>query len=192
VETFKQYLKDKANFTEEQSTTALKYVEFKHVKKGEYLLQKGTVCETAFFVESGLLYSFIVDDNQKEQVLQFAPEGWIVSDRSSMLLNEPSELYIKALEETTVILLNNNFTQMAKSINPSYTKYYEAALHKHIHQLQKRIISLMADSAEKRYLKFVDTYYNITLRVPQHMIASYLGITPEGLSRVRRELANKH
>jgi CRP-like cAMP-binding protein len=108
------------------------------------------------------------------------------------MLNEPSELYIKALEKTTVILLNNNFTQLAKSFNPNYTKFNEIALHKHIYQLQKRIISLMADSAEKRYLKFVDTYYNITLRVPQLMIASYLGITPEGLSRARRELANKH
>jgi CRP/FNR family transcriptional regulator, anaerobic regulatory protein len=161
-----------------------------HYPKGHLLLRKGTVNQFAFFVEKGLLRFYSIDEKGKEHILQFAPENWWISDRNSLCTNEPSEYYIEAFEDTTVILLNQEFLQKASETSKQFRTFHESLLHKHINQLYRRINSLISTSAKERYLEFLKTYPNITQRVPQWMIASYLGITPEALSRVRKELAS--
>lgn len=161
------------------------------VKKGAFLLMQGDFCKYSFFVEQGLLRYYSIDDKGKEHVLQFAPENWIVTDRESVYFERPSRYYIQALEPSVVVAFDESLILKWSRSEETFLAFNNRLLHNHIRHLQNRINQLLGDSAEERYLSFVDLYPDILLRVPQAMVASYLGITPEGLSRVRKELARK-
>ena len=167
-------------------------LKIRKVKKGEQLLKQGDICQHTFFVEKGLLRYFSIDKKGKENVLQFAPENWFITDRESVYFNQPSKYYIDALEDTEVLVLEKNFVEKISEQNNSFAEFNNKLLHNHIRSLQKRIELLLSATAEERYLDFIKVYPNLLLRVPQTLIASYLGITPESLSRVRKELATKH
>ncbi|QWX83645.1 Crp/Fnr family transcriptional regulator [Cellulophaga sp. HaHaR_3_176] len=162
------------------------------VKKGEQLLKQGDICKHTFFVEKGLLRYFSIDKKGKENVLQFAPENWFITDRESVYFNQPSKYYIDALEDAEVLVLEKDFVEKIAAQNNSFAAFNNKLLHNHIRNLQNRIQLLLSATAEERYLDFIKIYPDILLRVPQTLIASYLGITPESLSRVRKELATKH
>ena len=160
--------------------------------KNEFLLQEGDVCNATYFVEKGLLRMYSIDKNGKEHIIQFAPEKWLISDRSSLYFNEKSKYYIEAVEDSEVLLLKNDFFSNISLSFPNSAGNNDLLLQKHIRNLQNRVNSLLAETAEERYMNFIKMYPDILLRVPQWMVASYLGITPESLSRVRKELARKN
>ena len=162
------------------------------VKKNEVILRPGEACHHTFFVAKGLLRAYTIDENGKEHILQFAPENWLISDRSSVLFNEVSEQFIDAVEDSEVILIESGFFEKMAENSPSFQRFNMRALNNHIRHLHKRINLLISASAEVRYMDFIKLYPDILLRVPQLMVASYLGITPESLSRVRKELARKN
>lgn len=164
----------------------------KYAVKNEILLQPGEVCRHTYFVEKGLLRMYSADRNAKEHIIQFAPENWLISDRSSLYFNENSDYYIDAVEESTLILLDHHFFSGVKELFPNAGENNDLLLQKHIRGLQNRVNSLLTETAEERYLNFLKMYPDIMQRVPQWMVASYLGITPESLSRVRKELARKN
>ena len=166
--------------------------ETKKVSKGEFLLQYGEVCRNTFFVEKGLLRMFSIDKNGKEHIIQFAPENWLIGDRSSLYFSEKSNYYIEAVEDSEVSVLQRDFFNKLLEEFPNSIEKNDLVLQKHVKSLQDRINSLLGETAEERYLKFIKMYPDLLLRVPQWMIASYLGITPESLSRVRKELARKN
>lgn len=192
MENFKQYLQKNAGVTDNEYKQLADQLKSERIEKGNFLLQPGEICSHAFFVEKGLLRSYTIDQAGKEHIIQFASENWIITDRSSTYFNEPSDFYIDAIEASTVIYLDRKFIDHAADISKSFRAFNEKALHNHIRQLQKRITMLLSASAEQRYMNFIKLYPDLTLRVPQWMIASYLGIAPESLSRVRKELAARH
>ncbi|NBC83263.1 MAG: cyclic nucleotide-binding domain-containing protein [Bacteroidetes bacterium] len=161
-------------------------------KKDELLFQPGMVCSHTFFVEKGLIRQYSIDPAGKEHILQFAPENWFVSDRESVYFNQPSQYFIQALEETQVVLIDEEFIRVLEKKIPAFRDFNNRLLHNQIRHLQNRVNLLLSALAEDRYLTFVKMYPDVLLRVPQKMVASYLGITPEGLSRVRKELARKN
>lgn len=187
--TLKSYLTSNLGINEVDLNELTKNFKSKLVKKDEFLLRANEYCKQSFFVESGLLRQFSVDSKGKEHIISFAPENWFVTDRESSYFNQPSVYYIQALEASRVVLLDENQLQTIGGSIPSFAEFNNKLLHNHIRVLQSRINSLLGDTAEERYLKFIKTYPDVTLRVPQTMIASYLGITPESLSRLRRDLA---
>ena len=148
------------------------------IKKGQILQSKGELNTKVYIVKSGLLQSYAIDKKGKEHIFMFAPEGWVLGD--SVAPHLPSELFIDALEDTEAIIIEKNRD------NPDVNK-----LLNRLHVLQKRIIMLMSTSAIERYEHFIETYPNITQRIPQRMIASYLGITPEALSKLKAERKKK-
>ncbi|PZX52771.1 CRP-like cAMP-binding protein [Algoriphagus ratkowskyi] len=192
LDNFKLYLSEKSDLTEATIDKILKEVRVESIQKGEFLLSAGDVCKHAFFTEKGLLRAFTVDESGKEHIIQFAPEDWLISDRSNIYFNAPSDLFIEAIENSTVIFISTEFMGMVSEMSSKFQKENELALHSHIRQLQKRINQLLGATAEERYLTFIQKYPDILLRVPLWMIASYLGITPESLSRVRKDLAKKN
>jgi len=155
----------------------------KKVKKGDYLLRKGDMLKKGFFVKSGCLRSYTLDEKGKEHVYMFAPEGWLVNDIEAQVKDKPAELFIDAIEDSEVEVIDNEIFTI---VNPTAQDF--AKLTKRLAVLQKRIILLMSASLQERYLDFVQTYPNIVQRVPQKMIASYLGVTPEALSKIRGDI----
>jgi len=162
------------------------------VSKGEYLLMQGEICRHSFFVEKGLLRYYSIDSKGKEHILQFAPENWFVVDRESAYFGKPSQYFIQALEDSTVVMLDEQFISELGASYPAFTAFNNKLLHNHIRHLQNRVNQLLSFTAGERYLQFIELYPDVLLRVPQTMVASYLGITPESLSRVRKELSQKH
>lgn len=162
------------------------------VSKGDYLLKEGEFATHSFYIESGLLRQYSIDEKGKEHIIQFAPENWFMSDRESIYFQQPSAFFIQAMEQTTAYLVDEKFILELAKANPTFLEFNNKLLHNHIRHLQKRINSLLSASAEERYLDFIKIYPDLMLRVPQTLIASYLGITPESLSRVRKELALKN
>ena len=146
------------------------------VKKGQILQHAGELNTKVYAVEAGLLRSYAIDEKGKEHIFAFAPEGWTIADLCEVTI--PCELFIDALEDSTVTVIDKEERKKQVAIN---------TVVKRILVLQKRVIMLMSAPALERYEYFIETYPNIVQRVPQKMIASYLGITPEALSRVRKE-----
>ncbi|MDF2552628.1 MAG: Crp/Fnr family transcriptional regulator [Chryseobacterium sp.] len=186
------YLAKVLEVPEERLSLCSVQYEIKKVTKGELLLQEGDVCRNTFFVEKGLLRMFSIDKNGKEHIIQFAPENWLIGDRSSLYFNEKSNYYIEAIEDSEVSILQRDFFNNLLKEFPNSIEKNNLVLQKHVKSLQDRINSLLGETAEERYLKFIKMYPDLLLRVPQWMVASYLGITPESLSRVRKELARKN
>ena len=146
------------------------------VKKGEILQSPGDVNTKVYHVKEGLLRSYSIDAKGKEHIFMFAPEGWTIGDNQSA--DQPCDLYIDALEDASLLVRPKDIRQELGNAGP---------LIKRLYVLQQRIIMLMSASAIERYEHFVATYPDILQRVPQKMIASYLGITPEALSKVKRK-----
>lgn len=191
IEQFKIYLQQKVAITDEQFDLISSKLKVKTFEKNEMILMKGEVSPHGYFVLDGLLRSYSIDAKGKTHIIQFAPEHWWLSDRNGMF-NEASEFFIDAIENTQAIVMHKDFINDAAKHVPCMYDLNKNMLNNSIRFMQKRINMLLSAPAEERYLNFIQLYPNLTLRVPQWMIASYLGITPESLSRVRKDLAHKH
>jgi CRP-like cAMP-binding protein len=189
---FKKYIQDKTKITDKQFELVAGGLISKKIKKDTILLREGDVCSQVFFVAKGLLRAYTIDSLGKEHIIQFGPEDAWVSDRNSFYFNLPAMFFIDAVEDSEVVFINKEFYEDSEKLIPGFTSFSIKILHNSIRFMQKRISLLLGATAEQRYLDFIELYPNVTLRVPQWMIASYLGITPESLSRVRKELATKN
>ncbi|MCZ4408885.1 Crp/Fnr family transcriptional regulator [Cryomorphaceae bacterium 1068] len=149
------------------------------VKKGEILQRIGDLNTKVYVVQTGLLRSYTIDEKGKEHIYLFAPEGWIIADTNPADI--PAQLFIDVLEDATLI---------EREKDMKHTKDSQSLINR-LSVLQRRVIMLMSATAMDRYLDFIETYPDIVQRVPQRMIASYLGITPEALSRVRHQLVGQ-
>jgi CRP-like cAMP-binding protein len=156
--------------------------------KGDILQREGGNCSKAFFVKKGLLRSYTIDDKGKEHIFMFAPESWVVADIESQEFDQPAKLFIDCVEESEVIILDRSLL-FSSDLDIDQLKNNITLLSRRVAVLQRRVIMLMSTSAKDRYELFLETYPKIPTRVPQRMIASYLGITPQALSTIRGEIA---
>ena len=158
--------------------------------KGSILQGKGDTVSKAYIVKRGLLRSYAIDEKGKEHVFMFAPENWILSDIEGHAMESPAELFIDAVEDTQVIIFDRNHFDVPQLSKEQLQSQF-LLLIRRAAVLQQRIIMLMSSPASKRYEHFLEIYPDIATRVPQRMIASYLGITPEALSKIRGDLSKK-
>jgi CRP-like cAMP-binding protein len=161
----------------------------KKLRKRQYFLQEGDVSKYQAFVAKGILRSYTVDEKGGEHILQFASEGWWIADLSSYLTGEPSFLNIDALEDADLLLLSKADWERAMEKLPALEHYFRVILQNHLVATQKRLLQSLAETAEMKYNRFLKTYPECIQRMPQHMIASYLGVTRETLSRVRKQMS---
>ena len=163
----------------------------RHYAKGTILQHKGMDQAKTYYVEQGLLRSYIIDSKGKEHIFMFAPEQWIIADVESLEFHQPTELFIDCVEDTHVIIFDRN-KLMGGEFDQEVISSNLRLLYRRMGMLQRRVIMQMSSPAADRYAYFQETYPDLQGRVPQHMIASYLGITPQALSTIRHEIARKN
>lgn len=165
------------------------YLTPKKLRRKQYLLQEGDVCKTIAFVEKGSLRAYSIHASGAEHIIQFAIEGWTISDLFSFLTGEPAIYNIDAIEDAELVLISKTAHEEMLQKLHKYETYTRLQITGAYLAMQKRLNSINTSSLEERYLDFITLYPNIVQRVPQHMIASYLGLQPETLSRIRRKLS---
>jgi CRP-like cAMP-binding protein len=163
----------------------------KKIRKRQYLLNAGDVCRHIAFVEMGLLRSYSIDKSAHEHVIQFALEGWWISDMCSFLSGEDALYNIEAIEDSELLLLTKQRMDEMVDQLPKMERYFRLLMQNNIIALQRRIETTQAYSAEEKYLKLMEAHPDIISRSPQQYVASYLGITPETLSRIRKQASGK-
>lgn len=167
------------------------YLTPKKLRRKQYLLQEGDVCKYVAFVEKGAMKAFSTDEQGTEHIVQFAIEGWIISDLYSFITNEPATYNIDALEDSELVLISKTAHDQLLAKLPKYETYIRLQVTGAYLALQRRLTSIISSTLEERYKHFISRYPEIVQRVPQHMIASYMGLTPETLSRVRKKMTTR-
>jgi len=190
-ELFFERLNEKIAFTSEENEIIKSYLTPKKLRKKQYLLQAGDVCKTIAFVEHGTLRAYSTDTKGNEHIIQFALEGWTISDLYSFMTGEPATYHIDALEDSELVMISKSAQEEILKRVPKYETYTRMQITGAYLAMQKRLTSNISLSVEERYLYFISLYPDIAQRVPQHMIASYMGLKPETLSRVRKKIASK-
>ena len=157
------------------------------LRKRQYFLQEGDVSKYQAFVDNGMLRSYTIDEKGSEHVLQFASEGWWMADISSYLNDESSFLNMDAIEDAELLLINKSSWEMAMHKIPKLERYFRIIIQNHLVATQKRLLQSFTETAEEKYVRFLHTFPDCEQRVPLQMIASYLGIKRETLSRLRKK-----
>lgn len=163
----------------------------RHIRRKQYLLQEGDICKYTAFVNSGCLRSYSVDSNGFEHILQFAIEDWWIGDMYSHITQQPGFLNIDALEDSDVLLLHRDDQMRLFEQVPKFERFFRILLEKSMVMHQLRLMENISMPAAQRYELFAKRYPQIIARVPQIQIAAYLGITPEFLSKIKKELIKK-
>jgi len=185
------YLEAKADFTEEEFAFMRRLFRPLTLAQGEFLQRGGDVARAAAFVARGCLRSYVIDPKGKEHVVQFAPETWWLADSNSLNTGSPSPYFMEAIEESELLLIEPASHQVIVERVPGYAAAFRTGLQKHAAAKDNRIVSALSASAEERYEEFLETYPSIALRVPQWMLASYLGVSPETVSRIRKNRSRR-
>ncbi len=177
--------------TDEEITFFKSVLRPRKLRKRQYLLQAGDVNQFENFVNKGCLRAYTVDAEGQEHIAMFGLEGWWISDLYSFLTNTPATQNIDALEDSEVLSIEKSDLEALYDRIPKFNRFFLKLLQNAFVAHQRRILAANSQTAEEQYLDFIGRYPSIEQRVPQHQIASYLGLSPETISRIRRQQALK-
>lgn len=163
----------------------------KRLRKKQYLLQEGDVCKYLSFVANGLVRTYNVDEKGDEHMSVFGWEGWWISDFNSFLSIEPAVFYIDALEDSELLMISRSDYDAITLQVPIMDRYFRILFQNSLVTKERRLMSSITHTAMQKYVQLLDSNPEIISRLPQNMVASYLGIAPETLSRIKRNLAYK-
>lgn len=187
VEKLIQHIHSIVPLTDEEMVIVRELVKEKEIPRKKFLHQAGELASYAAFVVEGCLRSYTVDRDGFEHILQFAPENWWISDMYSMVKNKPSELNIDALLDSKVLLLSRSCQLSIFDRIPKLERYFRILSENALAASNQRTINYLSLTAKMRYEKFCELYPSLIHTIPQKSIASYIGITPEFLSKLRAE-----
>ena len=166
-------------------------LEYKKIPKKNILLHEGEVCNFEAYIIKGCIRTYYIDEKGIEVTLQFAIEDWWVSDIASFHEHTASNMFIETLEDCELLVLNPQTKETALAKVPKLERVFRLMVQRNLSVLQGRLFKTIATSGEEKYLDFIKRYPTIPQRVAQHYIASYLGISPEFLSKIRTRLSKK-
>ena len=174
--------------TDKEKEIFLSALKMKKVKRHQFLGEAGEVSRYQNFVTKGCLRSYYIDENGFEHNVQFAIEDWWIGDMASFLTEKPASLYIEALEDSELLQLDSPTMDELYMRIPNLERFFRILLQNAFIAFEQRIISVISRTAEERYLEFSNKYPQLEQRLPQIHIASYLGITPEFLSKLKKKI----
>ena len=179
------------SLTPQEQELFLSKTEIHQYKAKTVLLNEGEICKTSYFVNSGVLRSFNINDNIVEHVLSFACSGWWISDMYSLLSQKPGNLFIQVLEDAEVVSLSKENQEILFQEIPKLERFFRILTENSLVAHQERLMDNLSLSAEERFEKFSKKYPDLMQKVPQKQIASYLGVTPEFFSKMKSKLMRK-
>jgi CRP-like cAMP-binding protein len=174
----------------EKADLATRFTERK-IKRRQFILQESDICRHYTFVAEGCFKKFQVDAKGVEHNLQFAAEGDWIMEIDSFYFEKPSRVYIEAMEPSVVFQIKRPDLYHLFTNNPKFDRNFRVIVENRFVELENRVLQAISSTAEERYLSFLKQYPHLLSRLPNTQIASYLGITPEFLSKVRKDLAKK-
>lgn len=186
-----QSLEKKVPLTTDAFEQFLGLLKTKALRKKEHLLTEHDVCRHIAFVEKGILRTYLIDKDGEATTVQFALEGYWIGDLHSFLSAQPSIYNVEALEKSEVLLLDKDDFQTACDRIPAFERFFRILVQNAYVAAQERIATTHSQPAEERYNALIEKHPDMIQRIPQHYIASYLGIKPQSLSRIRKQLFDK-
>ncbi len=166
-------------------------IQYKRIQRKGHLLQEGQSCKTINYVHSGATRAFYIDKRGKEATIMFGVADWWVTDMNCFINAQPAMMYIQAIEDTEIFQLSKeNFDVLLQQI-PKFEKFFRILMQNAYIREQLRVLQNLSMSAEERYNSFILKYPQIVQQVTQKQIASYLGVTPEFLSVIRKNKATR-
>lgn len=185
---FINHLKKHISLNEEETQVLLKHIRLIDIKKKEFLLEEGQICKANYFVEQGLLRMYFINEKGVEQITQFALENWWLSDYMSFSMQLPAKFYIQAVEDSKVIAVAYHQQDELFDQLPQLERYFRIMMQRAYAASQMRFKYFYDYSKEENYRLFVSLFPEFVQRIPQYMLASYLGLTPEYLSELRKKV----
>jgi len=167
-------------------------LKYRKLKKKSFLLQEGEICDFEAFVLKGCIRSYYIDKDGVETILLFAVEDWWVSDLTSFSEQKPSNLFIETIENCELLSIDYKNKSLLFQKIPAFERMFRLLVQRALGVLQQRFYASVSQTAEERYLQFLEKYPLVAQRVPQHQIARYIGVSPEFLSKVRSTMYKKH
>jgi CRP-like cAMP-binding protein len=175
----------------EEEENFLSKIQIRNFKAKSILLNTGEICVNSYFVNSGILRSFNINDNIVEYVLSFASEGYWIGDMYSLISQKPGNLFIEVLEDAEVVMLSKENQELLYTETPKLERFFRILTEKSLVANQDRLMDNLSLSAEERFEKFRKKYPTLLQRVPQKQIASYIGVTPEFFSKMKSKLLKR-
>jgi len=186
-EQLKQHIRKFAPLTDQEFDLIFQYFEVKALRKKENVLTEGHICKTNYFVQKGILRKFFINEKGIEHTTEFSIENWWMTETFSFLHQTVSPFYIQAVEKSEVLAIQQNAYNEMMAAHPVMEKYFRCVFQKAYAAVQMRIKFLYEHSREELYHHFRNSQPEFLQRVPQYLIASYLGFTPEYLSEIRKK-----
>jgi CRP-like cAMP-binding protein len=191
VEIFLKYIREKSQVDPIDFPKIQAVCQIKKIRKRQYLMHEGDIYKDVVFVTKGCLRSFSIDMEGREHTFYIAIENWWTGDRHCYLTEEPTKFNIDAVEDSEVVIITKEcFDALCKEL-PLFNDMINIILQKSFITNQNRIHGYVCNSAQEKYREFKEKYPDMLDRIPQSIIASFLGIAPETLSRIRRQLFKK-
>lgn len=179
------------SLTQQEQELFLSKTEIHHYKAKTVLLNAGEICRQSYFVNSGILRSFNINDNIVEHVLSFACSGWWISDMYSLLSQKPGNLFIQVIEDAEVVILSKENQEILYKEIPQLERFFRILTENSLVANQDRLMDNLSLTAEERFEKFNKKYPTLIQKIAQKQIASYLGVTPEFFSKMKSKMLRK-
>ena len=186
VQSLQNQLIEKHSFTEKEADFFVSHFTERKVKKRQFIIQPEFIAKYRIFIVQGTFKAYVIDKNGQEQIISLAMDGWWISDPNSFIYQQPATMFVEALEDSVILQLDFENEQILKAHSHKFETFFRTVAERGLAFMQRRLIASLTLAAEERYEQFAEKYPYFLQRVPQFAIASYLGMTTQYLSRIRK------
>jgi len=186
IQSLQNQLIEKHSFTEKEADFFVSHFTERKVKKRQFIIQPDFIAKYRVYVVQGTFKAYVIGNDGQENTISLAMDGWWISDPNSYIYQQPATMFVEALEDSLILQLDFEKEQILKSHSHKFETFFRTVAERGLAFMQRRLIASLTLAAEERYEQFAEKYPDFLQRVPQFAIASYLGMTTQYLSRIRK------